>query len=291
MTNGSPPTLPEMANLYYGSARRAISRYGIRPWRTFSSCDDRAVFVVGSPRSATTFTAKTLGTVPGFADLGELRPLKRCIPSLIATDSLTATTRVRHILHRSQRFGQVAGMRPIEQTPETLFLIPVVARAFPNALFIHMVRDGRDVASSLIGLGWLTDASGSETDDVGHKFGGGPRFWVEPERRYEFGRASEATRAAWVWRRYESEARSHLAQLPGRSIEIRYEHLVANPRGTAVRLASFLDAQRYESFVVRGLLKTVDKSAGRWKRDLKPDQLEDILSETGKLLVELGYIT
>ena len=41
------------------------------------------VFVLGSPRSGTTFLARAVGSVPGFVDLGEVAALKAAIPTLI----------------------------------------------------------------------------------------------------------------------------------------------------------------------------------------------------------------
>ena len=38
----------------------------------FGRLDDRLVFVVGSPRSGTTFLAGAIGALPGFVDLGEV---------------------------------------------------------------------------------------------------------------------------------------------------------------------------------------------------------------------------
>jgi hypothetical protein len=35
--------------------------------------------------------------------------------------------------------------------------------------------------------------------------------------------------------------------------------------------------------------KVHDRSAGRWRRDLTPDQLADVEREAGDVLVALGY--
>lgn len=255
----------------------------------FGGRDDRPIFVVGSPRSGTTFTAKTIGSVNGYADLGELAPLKRSIPHLITHPPAEAAQRIRSIIARAQRLGQMADLHVIEQTPESTFLINSIATAFPHARFLHLVRDGRDVASSLIGLGWLSHHNAAEVDDVGHNFGDDARFWVEPERRREFVKASEATRAAWVWRRYEIEARTQLAQHSGRALEVRYEALVSDTAAEARRIAAFLDVDGAQDEFIAAFATTVSTSSGRWKRDLTPSQLTDIMVEAGALLGELGY--
>jgi hypothetical protein len=145
-----------------------------------------------------------------------------------------------------------------------------------------MVRDGRDVVCSLLERGWLS-AGREGVDDAGHGFGAHTRFWVEPERTAEFGEASDATRAAWAWRRYVSAARA----VPERTFELRYEDLVAEPTAVAGRLASFLDVDAER--LAEALSGAHDRSAGRWQRELTAEQLADVEREAGPLLRELGY--
>lgn len=294
---GAPPrgaiahSLPGRAAVaaYLSGARRSVRRYGVHPTDLLRAVDRRPVFVVGSPRSGTSFTAAAIGSVPGFADLGELRPLKRIIPELAGMDVAAASARLRRVIRRSQRLGFVAGRRGIEQTPESTFLIPSIVRAFPDARFVHLVRDGRDVAASLLQLGWVSVAPGEARDEVGLAFGSHARFWVETPRRAEFDAASDATRAAWVWRRYESSARAGLEAAGARSVEIRYEDLVDDPPAVARKLAVFLAAvDRAEDFE-SALAGTRSTARGRWKRDLSAADLTDIDAEAGTLLVELGY--
>ena len=68
---------------YAATARRVLVRERARnlPQRLRGG-EERLVFVVGSPRSGTTFLAGAIGAVPGFADLTEVTPLKAAIPSL-----------------------------------------------------------------------------------------------------------------------------------------------------------------------------------------------------------------
>jgi len=42
-----------------------------------------------------------------------------------------------------------------EKCPRHALVVPFLAEAFPDATFIHVVRDGRAVASSLLKTGWL----------------------------------------------------------------------------------------------------------------------------------------
>ena len=71
----------ETAGLYAASARRVLRERGLRDLgERLRRGEDRLVFVVGSPRSGTTFLAGTLGAMPGFVDLSEVNPHKAAIP-------------------------------------------------------------------------------------------------------------------------------------------------------------------------------------------------------------------
>jgi Sulfotransferase family len=279
----------ERRRLYTLSARRSRRKYGVHPTRAVARRDERPVFVVGSPRSGTSFTASAIGSVGGFADLGELAPLKAALPELHSMPAAEAATHIRRIVGWSQRIGLLAGTRGVEQTPECSFLIPAIAQAFPSCRFVHLVRDGRDSAASLLGLGWLAGASDDRTDEVGAAFGAGTRFWVEPERASQFPVVSEATRAAWVWRRYQSAALDALEALPGRSVLVRYEDLVRDPAKTSRALSEFLDAGEHGDAFEAAFADTHAAASGRWRRELSADQLVDIETEAGALLRQLGY--
>ncbi|MGL6279844.1 MAG: sulfotransferase, partial [Gaiella sp.] len=214
------------------SAVRVARRVGRPGWG-----EERLVFVVGSPRSGTTFTGSALGSIPGFVDLDEVQPWKAAIPGLIDRPTEDAARRLRAILERVRLLGLARGHRGVEQTPETSFVLEAALRAYPEALAVHVTRDGRDVVTSLLERGWLS-ATRSGADDAGLAFGPHARFWVERGREEEFRRVSDATRCAWAWRRYVTAA----AAVPERTIALRYEDLVADPAAAAVPVAARLDA-------------------------------------------------
>lgn len=291
---GSPlPAVTRLTalRLHAATARRTIRRYGVRPHRIVGALDERPVFVVGSPRSGTSFTATAVGDVSGFADLGEVNALKAAVPALSAASPPAAAATVRAILRRSQRLGMVAGLRAVEQTPEATFLIPALAAAFPRGLFLHLQRDGRDVVSSLKASGWLRPSTegGTARDDAGQPYGDHARFWVEPARRETFAVASEATRCAWAWRRYEETASTLLAGLDERALTVRYERLVLEPGAEAARVAAFLGIPEQESELERGFGKAFATSVGRYARDLSSADIEEVEREAGALLRHLGY--
>lgn len=246
--------------------------------------DDRLVFVVGSPRSGTTFTAGAIGSLPGFVDLGEVAPLKAAVPELAELDPETAAARLRRILSVARRAGLVGSVRAVEQTPEVAHLLRAVPIAFPDARVVHIVRDGRDVVCSLLEKSWLRPSQAA-ADDAGVAYGSYARFWVEPERREEFEHASDARRAAWVWRSYVAAVRASGVPVH----ELRYERMADTPAEVAEELARFLDAPVGELATALGRVHA--ESVGRWQRDLDGTQLADVLAEAGELLEELGYVS
>jgi hypothetical protein len=276
--------LRRRTGLYEQAARTLVRRGHGAGLARLGPLDERPVFVVGSPRSGTTFIGRSLGSLPGFVDLGELAPFKAAVPELAALPPEAAGRRIRRTLALARRLGLVAGLRPVEQTPEGAFLVEALRRAYPGARFVHAVRDGRDVAASLLRLGWLSSDAPRDHDDVGAEFGSRPRFWVEPERAREFAAASNVRRAAWAWRRYVSAARS----ARGAVLEVRYERLVAEPTAIAEELASFLDVPAAP--LVGALGRARADAVGRHAHDLTDAELAEVLDEAGELLRELGYV-
>ena len=241
------------------------------------------VFVIGSPRSGTTFLAGAIGSCPGFIDLGEVAALKAGIPELASLEPAAAAVRIRRLLGVTRRLGLVGRLRGVEQTPETAFVAHAVQLAVPQAKLVHIVRDGRDVACSLMERGWLS-AGRSGGDDAGLPYGATPRFWVERDRHAEFVAASDARRAAWAWRRYVEAGRSVRESVH----EIRYERLASDSEGTAADLATFLDTPLEPLAMALGAF--FDSSIGRFRRELTPGQIAEIEEEAGSLLSDLGYL-
>jgi hypothetical protein len=268
----------------YGVAAVRVGLRGKRARRLTAAVrgDERLVFVVGSPRSGTSFTGAALGAQPGWVDLGEVPILKAAVPTLVALPRAEQAAAVRRIVQRLRTLAFVRGLRGVEQNPETSFVLAGALAAYPRAIAVHVIRDGRDVVCSLLERGWLR-ADRTAHDDARQPYGAYARFWVEPERREEFEHASEARRAAWAWRCYVTAARS----VPERTIELRYEALVANPYAEADRLAAALGSDPTPLGAALG--DAHDTSVGRWRRDLTPEQLADVELEAGPLLAELGY--
>jgi hypothetical protein len=277
------PGLLESAALQLRVAKRLAPRRRASLGERFGRLDDRIVFVVGSPRSGTTFLAGAIGSLPGFIDLGEVAPLKAAVPELAALDQEEAARRLRRILALARRVGLVGAVRAVEQTPELAHLVDVLPLAYPQAQIVHLVRDGRDVVCSLLEKPWLRPDQ-TKADDAGIQYGSYARFWVEPERREEFETVTDVRRAAWAWRRYVAAARA--ARTP--VLELRYEQIADDPAAVSRALAAHIGAPTDE--LAAALRRAHGSSVGRYRRELSEEQLAEVLAEAGGLLRELGYV-
>jgi hypothetical protein len=95
-----------------------------------------------------------------------------------------------------------------DKTPLYCRHLQRIQDVLPEARFIHLIRDGRDVAVSL------------------------RRRWFSPGHSIE--------RQAWFWRRNIERARRE-ASCCRHYLEVRYEALVLNPEATLRRICAFID--------------------------------------------------
>jgi hypothetical protein len=104
--------------------------------------------------------------------------------------------------------------------------IPLLAAAFPDARFVHLIRDGRAVAYSLSRVDWWQD-------DVVWWYGGTPRRWQK-----EGGDPWELCARHWL-RELAAIEEGLAAVPPAQRLEVRYEELVQQPVATVQRVAAF----------------------------------------------------
>lgn len=249
------------------------------------------MFVVGSPRSGTTFLGRALGHLEGFVDAGEL--LAERLPRLYTLPPKQAVVEIRAGLEAAG-YPPQGGVRPVIHTPEMAFLAPAVLAMDRNTVIVQLIRDCRDVVASLIEQGWFAARrSLPEGESAGESRGvevpvpgDAPRYWTEPSRSREFGAVSEARRAAWLWRRSVLAGLSGVRD-PTRTLTLRYEEACADPVLTAGRLAALVGAPT--SHVEAALAPLRADSVGRWRTHLTSVQLEDVYREAGELLRFLGF--
>jgi hypothetical protein len=131
---------------------------------------------------------------------------------------------------------------------------------FPDARYVHLVRDPRDVARSSIHMGW-----------AGHVFFG-VDHWVETERDF---------------------ARLRRLVDPSQILEVRYEALVLDSKGELDRLCRFIgfsfDAAMFD-YVSRSNYEMPDASLiEQWRSKLSQREVALVESRVGRLLNDAGY--
>ena len=163
--------------------------------------------------------------------------------------------------------------------PEMLVRIATIKKEIPEALFIHIIRDGRDIALSLRKLG-----------------GFNPLPWTESTRSLE--------EIALYWEWLVQKGRSYGGQIANDYAEIHFEELVGNPRVALKKLSQFLDHDLDYDRIQAASLGTLgksnssfrdDKSDGalnpiqRWKQKLSKNQIAALEWQVGKTLEATGY--
>ncbi|MEP6809506.1 MAG: sulfotransferase [Chthoniobacterales bacterium] len=276
-----------------------------------------AAFVVGVPRSGTTLLRMMLDSHPDMAmgpeshfyfEMLKLAPdtpakfldflthffawpdfgirAEELEQELAALEPFTLTSGLRtfYALY-ARRFGK---SRWGEKTPDYGTIMPEIQKLLPEARFIHIIRDGRDIALSRRHL-W---------------FGPGESIFAQAED--------------WIqWIRRARQAAPSLTHY----LEVQYEQLLLNPAEVLEKICAFLELPFREEMllyhesaaeklsVLKGwpelnltgeqlqsvlrnttLPPQLDRAA-RWKREMTPAEAADFEEIAGPLLKELGYET
>ncbi|MEV1144217.1 sulfotransferase [Micromonospora sp. NPDC049799] len=276
--------------------RRELERPAEPASRKLSLKVERPIFILGAPRSGTTFLGSCVGALPDVSYHFEPR-LTKAVARCVYEGSWSPQRAARYFrgyygaLLAASGHG---GLRFAEKDPENCFIVPFLAEVFPDAVFLHICRDGRDVAVSHAEQPWLNAAStgSGRSGRGGTPWGATPRFWVEPERRTEFTQVSDLGRSAWMWRRFTGSALAQLAELPAERVRhLRYEDIVSRPAEAAEIVADFLevgDPSGRQALHAR-FGKARPDSVGRWRQRLDSTALTDVLRQAEPLLTELGY--
>lgn len=255
------------------------------------------IFVVGAPRSGTTFLGESLSFIPEISYHHEPVITKYAARYIYKEqwefEKGRSFYRRIYSLLLMQHFD--ADLFFAEKTPRNCFLIDFLNQSFPDARFIHIIRDGRDATVSHSKKPWLqaSQAKSGKLEPGGYPYGPSPRFWVEKGRENEFESTSDIHRCIWSWRRFTEDALKSAMVLPrDRYFELRYESLVKSPKIEAERLLSFLSITDLHScnLFYQALGKASTDSVGQWKKELTDEHLNIIESEAGTLLRRLNYI-
>jgi hypothetical protein len=269
------------------------------------------VFVVGSPRSGTTLLYDMLLSAGGFAvylgesnifnlvaprfgDLSVRRNREKMlnvwlgsrlfrvtglereqIESKILSDCRNPGDFLRIFMDKVAR--QQNALRWAGNAPEEMLHLPRIKQTIPEALVIHVIRDGRDVAVSLSQKRYIR-----------------PFPWKERE-------TPEGCALYWEW--MVRRGRTFGQSLGPDYTEVRFEQLVSEPRSVLRELSSFLEHELDYDRIQRTALGSVGKPntsfrkesanefnpVGRWKKQLTESQLKQIELLVGPTLELLGY--
>jgi hypothetical protein len=131
---------------------------------------------------------------------------------------------------------------------------------WPKARYIYLLRDGRDVACSVVDMGW-----------AGNAFVGA-NWWLEAEREWEqFQKV--LPRDSWI--------------------ELRYEDLVQNSEAQLRRLCNFIGvnfSERMYGYVATSGYSLPDPTqAFKWREKLGPGELRLLEARMGAQLSARGY--
>jgi Sulfotransferase family len=191
------------------------------------------------------------------------------IPDAVSNETVSpnAARELRRAVNATMRWG--GGAHFINKRIANVRRIPLLAKAFPNARFVDITRDGRAVAVSLSLVDWW------ETSVVWW-YGDTPKAWRDDGRD-----PWELCARNWV-----EEVRaidSGLGDIePERVCRLTYEEFVAAPEATIFRVAAFAglrDDTRWRDEIA-GI--HVSNRNHDWRQDLLPDvvtRIEDVQAE------------
>lgn len=280
------------------------------------------VFLIGAARSGTKFLRDVVGSSHAVAPVPfDVNYVWRYRNESLPDDSIPPERAdpeigafVRRTLSRMARRSK-GTLTPIviEKSVSNVFRVPFIYTIFPEAKFIHLIRDGRDVTVSATrqwqspsdvtylldkiryfplrnvryALWYLKNAVASRIDNRQPFAIWGPRY---PGIGEDVQNLSVMEVAAKQWAASVAAADDGFASIPERQrYSIRYEDLVADPSALADLLA-FLDIPdpervitSYEASVQRG-------KVGSWMM-LQDEQQSAILPLIEPSLQRFGYST
>lgn len=268
------------------------------------------VFIVGCPRSGTTLLQRMLDAHPDVAiapetffvrrfwqrraDYGDLardETFARLLDDVTAMPAFaemdldaeafvqtamqgerTCAAVFRQLL---QQFARKRGVRVVgEKTPNHVLYLPTLYEFFPEARFIHVVRDARAVVNSWRSVPW---ASG--------------RRWRDAE----------------VWVEYVAAGRAAESWLGASLYAVRFERLVQAPESVLRRLCQMLELAFDPAMLAfheqapqvvnverepwkTNVTKPIDSSvAGRWRQQLRPGEVAEVEAVAADEMRNWGY--
>lgn len=146
---------------------------------------------------------------------------------------------------------------------------------FPDAYFIHIVRDGRAVAVSLTQTPWWKSMA---------------LWWSDRKKVSELLSSGEKPMelAATHWQKNVLEILKNRRLFKKRYLEVTYEDLTNDPHKILSSILKFCRLRPYTSFFSQ-LPKHMDNMNYKWKDYLTPSEQKGLVQKIGPLLAKLKY--
>jgi omega-hydroxy-beta-dihydromenaquinone-9 sulfotransferase len=166
--------------------------------------------------------------------------------------------------------------RFVDKTLVNCFRVRLLNSIFPDAKFIHTIRDGRAVAFSILNK---IDIAGDRFAlfDVGFKDILGDKFKPDRSELYNYGLA---------WAEFVRKGREANAVAQNRYYEVHYEKLVTEPYDELRNIVDFCELDWYSEFEEK--IPPTQNMNEKWKQKASKEQRIDLEESTFDLRQTLG---
>src|SRR5580658_4157501 len=283
------------------------------------------VFVVGAPHSGADLIGRALKASPGFhVTMGQPSVLRTVYafarrPSMHAGRTQAAAAVMRDALAQAWQvtphsclectpqcraaaglaadaIGPCVELRGLERfgdaSPDLIYCAEALTYAFPDARIVQVIRDGRDVVTSMLAdpvvMSWFRPSFVNVDTEFPNPF-----FGIEDEDDRElWPKLSPAARCALRWRwSVRLAARLHQTLPAGQLKTIRYEDLLSKPDEALAELSRFTGTT-VSAAEIRDVART-SRQRGRSRRpagaSLGQEDSAQIDKLAGEELRRLGY--
>jgi omega-hydroxy-beta-dihydromenaquinone-9 sulfotransferase len=166
--------------------------------------------------------------------------------------------------------------RFVDKTLVNCFRVRLLNSIFPDAKFIHTIRDGRAVAFSILNK---IDIAGDRFAlfDVGFKDILGDKYKPDRSELYNYGLA---------WAEFVRKGREANAVAQNRYYEVHYEKLVTEPYDELRNIVDFCELDWYSEFEEK--IPPTQNMNEKWKQKASKEQRTDLEESTFDLRLTLG---
>ncbi|GGK85098.1 hypothetical protein Sme01_29730 [Sphaerisporangium melleum] len=278
----------------------------------------RPVFVLGAPHSGTDLLGRALKRSPGFhvtmgrASVAHVVYAFARRPSIMRRKGGGAVRVLRDALAEAWQIvpgacaecpaacreaGAVTGGGPCvapggvvrfgDAGPDLLYSAPVLLQAFPDARFVQLIRDGRDVAADMLAdraaMGLFRTSMLSDETEFPNPFLGVNSV----EHRDRWAAMRSAGKCALRWRSAVRLSAALRQEMPAdQLLTLRYEEMAAAPDRTIATVSEFLESRVSKV----ALYSASAPKVGAWRSRLRPEEAELVEKIAKDELTRLGYL-